>query len=185
MKCQDCGSNEAFVHLSEVVDGDVCSFWLCSTCSQIRQNISKPASPSKVGYQKESGNLASFLGDDFLHPHDSVSEISTIVCPSCDYMLEKWRETDLLGCPRCYQAFASVLLAHMNRFHGHATHLGKIPLQRRAHGDQLSAIKKVRLVLEKAVAREDFEEAARQRDLLKEIKSGKFGSDCGSEGCPE
>jgi len=173
MKCQDCGSNEAFVHLSKVVEGDVQSFWLCTSCAEHRQTQTHSSFSADSFDGKESEDLASFLGDDFLHPHDSASELPVTICPSCDYNLEQWKETNLLGCPRCYQAFASILTQHLSRFHGHATHFGKSPQNRTADPDQLAAIKKVRIVLEKAVAREDFEEAARQRDLLRELKSGR------------
>ena len=173
MKCQDCGSNEAFVHLSKVVEGDVRSFWLCTSCADARQAQNNTTFPTDSFDARDPENLASFLGDDFLHPHESDSELPVTICPSCDYDIDKWRETNLLGCPRCYQAFSSVLYLHLSRFHGHATHFGKTPLNRTADQNQLSAIKKVRIVLEKAVAREDFEEAALQRDLLKALKSGK------------
>ncbi len=173
MKCQDCGSNEAFVHLSEIVDGNVRSLWLCSRCSLERQNrVEDPILADSLP-QKESDSLASFLGEDFLQPKSSTSELPVTVCPSCDYALDRWRKTNLLGCPQCYQAFSSALIPHLTRFHGHASHFGKSPLHRVSDGDQLAAIKRVRIILEKAVSREDFEEAARQRDLLRELKSGK------------
>ncbi len=175
MKCQECGSKEAFVHLSEIVDGEVISLWLCSSCSLQRQNSGRESFPLDTGPKQETESLSSFLGDDFLQPADPRTEMPVTVCPSCDYVLDRWRKTNLLGCPRCYQAFSSVLMPHLTRFHGHASHFGKSPLHGDSDGDQLAAIKKVRIVLEKAVAREDFEEAARQRDLLRNLKSGKGG----------
>ncbi len=176
MKCQDCGSSEAFVHLSEIVDGEVRNLWICSRCSLRRQTHGPDSFPADLSSQTDSESLASFLGDDFQQPDESTSVFPVTACPSCDYALNRWRETNLLGCPRCYRAFSSALMPHLARFHGHALHLGKSPLHRSPDGDQLAAIKKVRIVLEKAVAREDFEEAARQRDLLRNLKLGRTGA---------
>ena len=95
------------------------------------------------------------------------------VCPSCDYRLEDWRSTSLLGCPRCYQAFRSALAPHLARYHGHASHFGKRPSNRQEDPNQLATIQRVRSALDKAVEREDFEEAAHLRDMLRMLKSGK------------
>ncbi len=173
MQCQDCGSNDAFVHLTEITEGEVSSIWLCSRCSLKRQGMQRPSYPAQPVERDDSDNLASFLGDEFNQPEESMSRPQVSVCPACDFSLTQWRESHLLGCPRCYQAFSEAIVPHLARFHGHATHLGKFPRQRLDDSNQLATIKRVRLALEKAVAREDFEEAAKQRDLLRELKTGR------------
>lgn len=172
MKCQDCGSNDAFVHLTEVRDGEVSSFWICSDCSLKRQEVRKPLSTGHPLQDDDSEILASFLGDDFTHPVETLNSTLVKVCPSCDYTLAKWKKSNLLGCSRCYQAFSWAITPQLARFHGHATHLGRFPSHHLKGADQLAAIKRVRVALDKAVSREDFEEAARQRDLLRTLKEG-------------
>lgn len=173
MKCQDCGSNDAFVHLTEIIDGDVSSIWLCSPCSLKRQKLRRPPFPASPVEGDDSNSLASFLGDDFNQPDQPSARPPVTVCPSCDYSLSDWRKSNLLGCSRCYRAFSAAIIPHLTHFHGHATHFGKFPRHHLDGSDQLAKIKRVRVALEKAVAREDFEEAARQRDLLRNLKSGK------------
>ncbi len=172
MRCSDCGSDDAFVHLTEISDGEVNSIWLCSLCSLKRQDQRHPSFPAAPNPENDSDSLASFLGDDFNQPEESSSPAPVTVCPSCDYPLSQWRQSQLLGCPRCYQAFSAALVPHLTRYHGHATHFGKFPRHQMEGHNQLAAIKRVRVALEKAVAREDFEEAARQRDLLEILKTG-------------
>lgn len=174
MNCQDCGSTEAFVHLTEIVDGEVRSVWLCSRCSRHRHNGQRPAFASEAAGSSDSDDLASFLGEEFLHPAPAEHPNLPTFCPSCDYTLEDWRSTNLLGCPRCYQAFRDTLGPHMSRFHGHASHFGKIPENRAEDPNQLATIQKVRVALEKAISAEDFEEAANLRDMLHLLKSGKM-----------
>lgn len=173
MRCQDCGSNDAFVHMTEIVDGDVSSIWLCSSCSSKRQDQAPRPFSDLYKDKKDSENLASFLGDDFVHPQHAKLSSVVSVCPACDYHLSEWRETNLLGCPRCYQAFSAPIASQLDRFHGHAIHLGRNPSLYSDGANTLTTIKRVRVALEKAVAREDFEEAARQRDLLEILKQGK------------
>ncbi len=172
MNCQDCGSNEAFVHLSEVVEGDVRSIWLCSSCSLRRQNRKAPDYPDESRAKNESDNLASFLGDDFSHPESGNTDKLAKICPACDYAFSQWKESKLLGCSQCYTAFNRVLLPHLTRYHGNASHFGKIPRRRQGVDDRLINIKRVRVQMEKAISSEDFEEAARLRDLLAKLKSG-------------
>jgi len=173
MQCQDCGSNEAFVHLTEIMDGEVNSVWLCSRCSLKRQGQRRPSFPAQPVQGNDADSLVSFLGDDFTQPEEPSRGVSVSVCPSCDFSLDQWRKTNLLGCPRCYQAFSEALVPQLARFHGHATHFGKFPRHHSEDSNQLATIKRVRVALEKAVAREDYEEAAKQRDFLRSLKSGK------------
>ncbi len=173
MQCQDCGSNDAFVHLTEITDGEVNSIWLCSLCSLKRQAKRQPSFPKPPIDGDDSESLASFLGEDFNQPDQPSAQIAVKTCPSCDYSLDQWQKNNLLGCPRCYQAFSAAMAPHLTRFHGHATHFGKFPQHHLEGTNQLASIKRVRVALEKAVAREDFEEAARQRDLLRVLKTGK------------
>lgn len=173
MQCQDCGSNDAFVHLTEIMDGEVNSIWLCSLCSLKRQSRRRPSFPVQPPDGDDSESLASFLGEDFNQPDEPTFKVPQAACPSCDYTVLQWQKSHLLGCPRCYQAFSEAIVPHLKRFHGHATHFGKFPRHHLEGSNQLTSIKRVRVALEKAVAREDFEEAARQRDMLRILKSGK------------
>lgn len=176
MNCQDCGSHDAFVHLTEIVDGEVHSLWLCTRCSRRRQESGRPPSTSSRGKSDDSDHLAAFLGD-----HQDQAEVwndeEARTCPSCDFKLDDWRHTSLLGCPRCYQAFRATLQPHLARYHGHASHFGKIPNNRLEDPNQLVTIQKMRSALDKAVAKEDFEEAAHLRDLIRMLKSGKDESE--------
>jgi protein arginine kinase activator len=173
MNCQDCGSEGAFVHLTEIVGDEVRSIWLCPTCSRSRQEKGVGPSDSNAEFKNDSESLAAFLGEGSPGSEASDQDQGVGVCPACDYRLDRWRLTNLLGCPRCYQAFSEFLVPHLNRFHGNASHFGKFPTQYSDDSNNLSSLKRIRLALDKAVAREDFEEAARLRDSLLQLKSGK------------
>ena len=62
MNCQDCGANDAFVHLTEIVDGEVRSIWLCTRCSRRRQNAGQGPYTGSAETGDDSENLVSFPG---------------------------------------------------------------------------------------------------------------------------
>ncbi len=171
MYCQDCGSDGAFIHLTEIIGEDVQSVWLCPTCSRLRQETSLGRRDQASPLGKDSDSLASFLGEG--NPEGGKDRV--VECPACSYTLAQWRQTNLLACPLCYQAFREVIVPHLRRFHGNASHLGKIPKGSLGVSIPSANLNRLRLALEKAVAREDFEEAARIRDDLSQLKSPKEG----------
>ncbi len=83
------------------------------------------------------------------------------------YTLEMFQQTNRLGCADCYLAFSSSLLPLLSRFHRHPSHLGKRPGQASGLGNQLIEITRTRVALEKAIATENFEEAAKLRDRIR------------------
>ena len=89
-------------------------------------------------------------------------------CPTCNYSLENYRELGMLGCPECYKIFASELtspqgssnLETMAQDPGAAPDFGDSPDMER---------KRLETLLQIAVNEENYEEAARLRDLIKTL----------------
>jgi len=91
-------------------------------------------------------------------------------CPSCGTSYATFRGSGRLGCPHCYVAFRRVLLPFLGRFHRQVTHLGKFPRHAAGSASRVGEITRTRIALEKAVAAEDFETAARLRDRIRELE---------------
>lgn len=85
--------------------------------------------------------------------------------------LADFRETGRLGCASCYTTFESSLRALLRRVHGNARHVGRAyeapppDLLREA-----TAIGELREQLRRAIAQEEFEQAARLRDQIKGLE---------------
>jgi protein arginine kinase activator len=93
-------------------------------------------------------------------------------CPNCGLTYVQFRQTGRLGCSQCYEAFSQRLIPLIKRIQGSTEHTGKIPL-RRGHGAQRQRqLETLRVNLNRAVAREEFEEAARLRDQIRELEKG-------------
>ena len=177
MTCQHCGQRDATVHLVELVDGVRTSQWLCPVCAG-RSGDDQGGEPwfgSGDNDDQGSGDgdtesLASFLGQVF-EPIDGDTASDLPACSACGYTLDQFRRTNRLGCPRCYEAFRSPLLAILSHLHRHVSHLGKVPGHHGAKSSLSGALGRARVALEKAIAAEEFEKAASLRDKIQRLEA--------------
>ena len=156
MTCQRC-QDDASVHLVETVDGRRKETHLCAPCAR------------KAGLHPPAGPPPNLL-DDVLqglilaHVGELVGELARKVCPHCGLKFMEFRADGRLGCPNDYGIFRAGLLPLLRRAHGATRHVGKAPRRRPADLDRL----RLRAELREAVAREDYESAARLRDRLRQ-----------------
>jgi protein arginine kinase activator len=100
------------------------------------------------------------------HVGELVGDLARRVCPLCGMKFMEFRIGGRLGCPNDYVAFNRGLLPLLRRSQDGVTrHVGKVP--RRPPGEEAARSLKIRADLRVAVEREDYEEAARLRDLLR------------------
>lgn len=92
MLCDKCKKNEACYHSTLVVNGEVKSTHLCQHCAEKEGVFNK----TYDSIFDEFRTLTNFLGfDDF---EDKL-------CPNCHWSLTKFKNSGLLGCSQCYDAF--------------------------------------------------------------------------------
>ncbi len=182
MKCHHCRKNEATVHLVDTAEGRPREVWLCAECAETEQWRRLDSLTGVPG--EEDGEAAGLPGPPFeawgfdsmirflgrCDPEAGSTEQGT-VCPHCGHRWQDFQATGQLGCARCYTAFRRLLLPLLAGFHRHATHLGRAPGTRSGGGTHLVEISRLRVGLEKAIAAEEFEEAARLRDQLHALES--------------
>lgn len=112
--------------------------------------------------------------------------IPDIQCHACGLSFKAYKRTLLLGCPDCYRAFEELLTPELRKFHGEIRHVGRrsnstpdierpveeqppspaVPEEEEAA--TVPSVKELRGSLRDAVEREDFVEAARLRDTIRE-----------------
>lgn len=158
MKCERCNRREAAVKYIEVEEGVKRVRWLCEECAA-EEGAQAPAADEVV-----SSHLQAFLGESGAPRDDEPRTPAS--CPACGADLSQLHDIGRLGCPHCYQHFREELLPVLRRYHRATVHLGKAP---RAHGPRAvlrREIGQLRSALEAAVAGENYEEAARLRDLI-------------------
>ena len=75
-----------------------------------------------------------------------------------------------LGCGDCYEAFKKQLTPLLKRIHSADRHVGKVPLTVGKTVKDTRDLQDLRIRMEKAIQFEEFEEAARLRDQIKEME---------------
>ena len=154
MKCEFC-SEPATVHITDMSQGKHDVLHLCGKCAE-----------------KEDGGIHTLQlnvehivsGIIAAHAGELTGEFAKLACPYCGTKYGEFRANGRLGCPGDYEAFHKGLLPVLQRIHGSTEHQGKCP--RRSSSPQAELIR-LRREMRAAVEQEDFEEAARLRDLIR------------------
>lgn len=166
MLCEICGKNQATVHLTEIIDDKMTELHLCEECAR------------KKGAQMEHHfGLADLLAGlaDFGTDLEASGE-SGIKCPNCGITFEDFKRKGRLGCNQCYETFKNSLAPLLKRIHGSLQHIGKAPkIAAKAQLKQTPQIQELRQKLQRAIAAEEFEEAARLRDQIRVFETRKRG----------
>lgn len=156
MTCQKC-RDEASIHLTETVDGRRREIHLCVPCAR-EAGLALPEEPPLLALDTIlQGMIAAHVGE-------LVGALAQTTCPDCGLNFMGFRAAGRLGCPNDYEVFARGLLPLLLRAHGATRHVGKVPRRRPAATPRL----RLRAQLREAVAREDYERAARLRDRLRQ-----------------
>lgn len=137
------------------------------------------ACAAKLGIgSPQAAPIEELLGKVLLAPGATPAKV--VECPSCKMTYAEFRQSGLLGCAACYEAFEAQLTPLLERAHeGGAQHVGKSPRRAGGQGEnaaQLAALaeraerlRQLQDSLKQALSREEYERAAKLRDELKEL----------------
>jgi protein arginine kinase activator len=155
MMCQRC-HNEASVHLTERYQGEPRELHLCRVCAHAA-GLELPESPPNLALEAVVESLI------VANVGELVGELAELSCPDCGNKFMEFRASGRLGCPQDYRVFSAGLRPLLLRYHGASRHIGKAARPRQGAEMRL----RQRTLLRAAINREDYEEAARLRDLLR------------------
>lgn len=161
MVCQICGKKTATVHLTEIINDQMTELHLCEHCAK-EKGIAGLGQP--FGLQDLLAGLVD-LGTPV------TSDKKTILqCPNCKMKYEDFRKVGRLGCSQCYDTFKESLEPLLKKIHGSIQHLGKGPMRDGEGFKTKRTLQNLHLKLQKAIQAEAFEEAAKIRDQIKNLK---------------
>jgi protein arginine kinase activator len=156
-KCQRC-QNPATLHITEILgENKFEEVHLCEQCAPKYFQESQPKSSSKALAKEPVSE-----GDEGLFGQQE--------CPSCGLKFVEFRNSGRLGCPHDYQAFREDLLPLLENIHGETKHVGKTPRRFPQTKQTEQELTQLRGRLKQAVTREDYEEAAKLRDRIRELE---------------
>lgn len=173
MKCEICGKKKATVHLTELVDDQVSELHICEDCAR-----------EKSVQMEQQFGLADLLAglSDFGKPMAGQPPQKALACSNCQTTYEEFKKHGRLGCSECYQTFRSQLGTLLKKIHGASKHTGKLPqhiaieISKETAAEPLSngnSVEALKERLQQAVLCEDYEQAAKLRDKIREMEKGK------------
>jgi len=157
MLCDICQKKNATVHLTEIINGKVMELHLCDECAK-----------AKSEELKHQLSLTDFLSG--LFDKKSLREKKSAVCPGCGLTFAEFKKSGRLGCSKCYEVFRDQLVPLLRKIHGSVHHAGKGPCFQQKNVSQEQIIAELKERLNRAVLLEEYEEAARIRDRIRNLE---------------
>lgn len=156
MLCEMCRKNDATVHFKQAVNGKSSEMHLCESCA--RSSGSDGQSPLP---------LSDILFG--VEVHGEVPSMEDTSCPACHLRRSDFAKTSRLGCPACYETFREDLEPMLREAHIGTRHRGKAPAKNRLVAGLTSARKE----MDRAISRQDYEEAAKLRDSIRDMEKAQ------------
>jgi len=158
MLCCICKEKEATVHLTQIGGDKMQKVDLCEECAKTK-GVDDPTGFSLADL---------LLGLGASQEIEQAGGEAGLKCPACGFSQADFKKAGRLGCPACYQTFAEPLEGLLKTMHKGTRHTGKVPESLRQGRDLSNRLKQLQEKLAKAIAEEDFEEAAILRDEIKQ-----------------
>ena len=171
MICSRCEKQEATVKVDEITsfvapghpDNKIEVHEICEVCAQ------KAGLPSQKPPQKHAmDEIWKILQLSAKKPQ---TRKPTLSCEGCQTTIEELRRRGRVGCQTCYETFGDYLGELLDRMHGSAEHVGRVPGVDERELELKRRSEELKVALDRAIAEEAFEEAARLRDELARLES--------------
>lgn len=162
MKCMFCDS-PATVHLTDIVNKKKREAHLCEKCARERNLLPEQPGPPV--------DLKALMGL-MMNPLQALAPAAPpppqdAVCPECGLTYPAFKAEGRFGCRHDYDAFRVALEPLLERVHRATAHVGKLPAVAR----RTARLAELRGEMKSAVAAENYEQAARLRDLIRQMEA--------------
>jgi protein arginine kinase activator len=161
MLCEECKLKEATVHYQEIVDGNYSEVHLCEECAK-KKGLDIVSILPSMGLANLIAGLAEI--DIEALPQKGGKE-----CEVCGLTYLEFKDKGRVGCSHCYEAFEPQMRHILRKIHGNIQHTGKLV----SKGIDEAEIVSLKRELEQAVAKEEFERAAKLRDRIRALERKK------------
>ncbi|GIP36225.1 UvrB/UvrC motif-containing protein [Paenibacillus sp. J2TS4] len=166
MNCQECGKKPASLHFTKIVNGEKTEFHLCEACAREKGEMI-PGTPNGFSIH----NLLSGLLDFDPSSHSSLgTKPQTLRCEECGLTYSQFSKLGRFGCSSCYRHFSERLDPLFKRVHGNISHVGKVPKRSGGIIKYKREIENLKQELSKTIELEEFEQAARIRDRIRDLE---------------
>jgi protein arginine kinase activator len=166
MMCEECSIRPAKFHLTTISQEEKTERNLCPVCMAKYQK-QLPG----LDFSNLAGLISGFLESaSSTHDGEQHEEGPEISCSSCGTTYANFQKTGMLGCAHCYEEFRKPLDGLLMRVHGNTQHAGRIPGGIKSDVSIRMNLDRLRQNLVRAIADEEYEEAAKLRDQIRSLK---------------
>ena len=167
MMCDECGIRPAKFHIVTITNDVRTEHNLCSVCAaKYHRQL------QGIDFTNIAGILNSILsGSGRQETEEEDEALAGLECEQCGMTYREFRKCGMVGCAACYATFREPMDALLQRIHGNTQHAGKIPGSVRSGVSLRMNIDRLRQRLQKAVAAEEYEQAARLRDSIRALSA--------------
>ena len=174
MLCERCKKNQATMRLTRIINNKKQVINLCADCARETGNQIVPAIDG-IG-----SILSGLMGLDNLWRNDPQRSVKK--CPVCGMTQAEISRNGKLGCSECYITFIDEIRPLLRKIHGNCVHHGSVPEvipEEAEHAAEtktetapqneppVGSVEALKMQMKDAIAREDFETAAKLRDEIK------------------
>ncbi|WP_250277782.1 UvrB/UvrC motif-containing protein [[Clostridium] colinum] len=160
MLCEKCKNNNATIKYTQNINGLKVDYNLCDYCF------------NKI---KNNNNFIDNFFNSFFSSNIFADEYEkNYRCNVCGNTFEKLKNTGKVGCSNCYNVFRDKIDIMLNNIQEKNVHIGKNPKNLETYKPSVDTIKLLKQKLNIAVEKENYEEAIKIRDKIKEIERGEL-----------
>jgi protein arginine kinase activator len=171
-KCKICSSSFPAFAVTNIKDGKVESFELCSKCIESYLKNDRIIELEKQQSPNEMMNfLINFMQQIMGGQVQAPGDIDFKPCPKCNITFEIILKTEKIGCAYCYEHFKKPLSLIIGQLQGSKEHIGKTPkniqsVKKNSKTEIQDYLNKQATEMKEAVKKELYEEAINIRDKL-------------------
>jgi protein arginine kinase activator len=149
--------------MQQIINGQKTEMHLCQDCVE---QTEKP-----LTFDQFFSGLLDFFGGmpESVSPAQNSKEC-ICKCPRCGLSYEDFKKTGRLGCSDCYQTFQRELESVLKNIQGGNRHEGKYPQKSGVELLNRRKLSRLKLELAKAIEEEQYENAAKLRDQIRELE---------------
>lgn len=163
MMCDDCGVRPANFLLKAVTEDGVREKNLCAVCmAKYQRRI------PGLDFSNLAGILSGILESHSTEKTETYdAETDALTCPDCKTTYAEFRRNGRVGCAKCYTEFRKPLESLLLKVHGNLQHAGRMPGGVQNDASIRMNIDRLKQDLVKAIASEEYEQAAQIRDQVR------------------
>ena len=177
MICDFCKKNKATIHLIRVQNDNVEKVNICAECAGDFSFFSEDdfyKDLTKILYKIFKADEGQLNGRMELKNLKNLEIRKNRACSFCGMDLNNIKKLGKMGCPNCYSEFKNILLPIIKAIHKNIEHRGKIPENTSRQIKLEKSVRDLRNRLKREIFVENFEEAARIRDKIRQLEKNIY-----------